>query len=140
MKKESNLTSAEEAVKSIKSTEEKAEAAMKVAAGVVKKEKVEKTIKAVKDTAKNVKSKATKVATAATTVAKKTRTKKIDTAFYVQYNGKEINKNTILEKVNAEWIKTHKLSELKTLEVYLKVEDDTAYCLVNGEIKIDLKL
>ncbi|MBU3146220.1 DUF6465 family protein [Clostridium sp. CF012] len=145
MKKDSNLTSAKEAVKStaekvIKSTEEKAEAAIKLASDVVKKENVEKTINAVKDTAKNVKSKATKVATAATTAAKKTRAKKVDVAFYVQYQGKEISKHAILEKIHDEWVKSNKLSELKTLDVYLKVEDDTAYCLVNGEIKIELKL
>lgn len=145
MKKDSNLTSAKEAVKStaekvIKSTEETAEAAKKMASDVVKKEKVEKTINAVKDTAKSVKSKATKAATAATTAAKKTIAKKVDVAFYVQYHGKEISKHTILEKIHDEWVKSHKPSELKTLDVYLKVEDDTAYCLVNGKIKIDLKL
>lgn len=149
MKKNSNLTSAKEAVKStaekvIKSTEEKAEAAIKVASNVVKKENVEKTINVMKDTAKNVKSKATKAATAATTVAttaaKKTRTKKVDVAFYVQYQGKEISKHAILEKIHDEWVKSHKLSELKTVDIYFKVEDDTAYCLVNGEINIDLKL
>ena len=42
--------------------------------------------------------------------------------------------------IHDEWIKSHKITELKTLEVYLKVEDDTAYCLVNGKIKIDLNL
>jgi len=134
MKKDSNLTSAKEAVKStagkvIKSTED-------MVSDVVKKESVEKTINAVKDTAKSVKAKATKAATA----AKKTIAKKVDVAFYIQYQGKEISREIILEKIHEEWIKSHKISELKTLEVYLKVEDDTAYCLVNGKIKIDLKL
>ena len=128
MKTDSNLTSAKEALKStaekvIKSTEET-------------KENVGKTINAVKDTAKSVKSKATKV----TTAAKKTIAKKIDVGFYVQYHGKEVSKKTILEKIYEEWVKSHKISELKTLSVYIKVEEDTAYCLVNGEIKIDLKL
>ncbi|MBZ9636339.1 DUF6465 family protein [Clostridium sp. FP1] len=134
--------SAKESVKSkaekvIKSTEE---TAIKVASDVVKKENVEKTINAVKDTAKNVKAKATKAATVATTAAKKTIAKKVDVSFYVQYQGKEVSKHTILEKIHDEWVKSHKLSELKTLDVYLKVEDDTAYCLVNGKINIDLKL
>lgn len=128
MKKDSNLTSAKEAVNST--------AAIEVASDVVKKENVEKTINAVKNVAKNVKTKATKASTA----AKKTIGKKVDVAFYVQYQGKEISKHTILEKIHDEWVKSHKLSELKTLEIYFKVEDDTAYCLVNGETKIDLKL
>lgn len=143
MKKDNTLTTAKEAVRStaekvIKSTEETAEATMKMASDA--KENVGKTINAVKGKAKDVKSKATKVASAASTAARKTIAKKVDIAFYVQYQGKEISKQTILEKIHDEWIKSHKLSEIKTLEVYLKVEDDTAYCLVNGEIKIDLKL
>ncbi|GCD12047.1 DUF6465 family protein [Clostridium tagluense] len=142
MKKNSDLISAKESVKSkaekvIKSTEE---TAIKVASDVVKKENMEKTINAVKATAKNVKAKATKAATVATTAAKKTIAKKVDVSFYVQYQGKEVSKHTILEKIHDEWVKSHKLSELKTLDVYLKVEDDTAYCLVNGKINIDLKL
>ncbi|MCB2300518.1 DUF6465 family protein [Clostridium tagluense] len=142
MKKNSDLISVKESVKLkaekvIKSTEE---TAIKVASDVVKKENMEKTINAVKDTAKNVKAKATKAATVATTAAKKTIAKKVDVSFYVQYQGKEVSKHTILEKIHDEWVKSHKLSELKTLDVYLKVEDDTAYCLVNGKINIDLKL
>ena len=86
--------------------------------------------------AKNVKTRATK----ATNAAKKTISKKIDVGFYVQYHGKEISKKTILEKIYEEWVKSHKISELKTLSVYIKVEEDTAYCLVNEEIKIDFKL
>ncbi|MBU3175537.1 hypothetical protein KPL47_04065 [Clostridium estertheticum] len=105
------------------------------------KENVEKTISVVKDIAKNVKSKATKVTTAAKkTAAKRTIAKKIDVGFYVQYQGKEISKGTILEEVYKEWTKSHKITELKTLDVYIKVEEDIAYCLVNGEIKIDIKL
>ncbi|MGV8982029.1 DUF6465 family protein [Clostridium sp.] len=128
MKKDSNLTSAKEALmataeKVIKSTEET-------------RENVGKTINSVKDTAKSAKTRVTK----ATTTAKKTIAKKIDVGFYVQYHGKEISKKTILEKVYEEWVKSHKISELKTLSVYIKVEEDTAYCLVNEEIKIDFKL
>ncbi|MFT5874230.1 MAG: hypothetical protein ACI8WT_003191 [Clostridium sp.] len=107
----------------------------------VAKEKVDKTINTVKGIAKNVKSKATKASTSAKkTVAKRTIAKKIDVGFYVQYKGKEISKQTILEKVYEEWVKSHKITELKTLDVYIKVEEDIAYCMVNGEIKMDLKL
>jgi len=145
MKKDNTLTSAKEAVKSTaekvkKSTEETAEAAMKMASNAVNKENVEKKINAVKDTAKSVKEKATKATSAVKTAAKKTLSKKVDVEFYVQYHGKEISKNAILEMIHEEWIKTHKISELKTLDVYFKIEDNTAYCLVNGKINIDLKL
>jgi len=95
----------------------------------------------VKGIAKNVKTKAKSATSAAKkTVAKRTIAKKINVGFYVQYQGKEVSKETVLEKVYEEWIKSHKITELKTLDVYIKVEEDIAYCLVNGEIKIDLKL
>ncbi|MGV8983602.1 DUF6465 family protein [Clostridium sp.] len=106
----------------------------------ITKENVEKTISAVKDIARNVKSKATRVARVTATVAKKTVTKKTDVVFYVQYQGKEVSNQSIQEKMCDEWLKSHKISEIKTLDIYLKVEEDTAYCLVNGEINIDLKL
>jgi hypothetical protein len=118
MKKDNTLNLAKETLKST------AEGAIKIAIS----------------TAKNVKRKATRVATTASIGVKNTVTKKVDVAFYVQYHGKEIGKEKIIEKVYATWVKSHKLSEIKTLEIYFKVEDDTAYCLVNGEINIDLKL
>ena len=95
-----------------------------------------KTLDALKNTAKNVRAKASK----ATTATKKRTDKKNDVAFYVQYQGKEVCKQTIIEKVHKEWEKSHKLSEIITLEVYLKVEEDTAFCLINGEININIKL
>lgn len=141
MKKENTLNSAKKTLRSttekiINSTEETAESARKIASDVVTKGNVQKTLDALKNTAKNVKAKATK----ATTSAKKRADKKNDVAFYVQYQGKEFCKQTILDKVNEEWSKFHKLSEIKTVEVYLKVEEATAYCLINGKININLKL
>ena len=130
MEKDNTLTSDKESV----SSEE--EVAITKASDIITKENVGKTIRAVKDLAKNVKSKATRVANA----AKKTVAKKIDVVFYVQYQGKEVCNQKIQEKIYEEWLKSHKLSEIKTLDVYLKVEDDTVYCLINGEINIDLKL
>jgi len=112
------------------------EEAITIASDIISKENVEKTINAVKDIAKNVKAKANRAATS----AKKTFAKKIDASFYVQYQGKEVFQQTILEKLYDEWLKSNKLSEIKTIDIYLKVEEDMAYCLINSEIKIDLKL
>ncbi len=134
MKKDKTLISAKEALRS--TTEE----VKKIGSSTVRNRNVQKTINAVKYTAKFVTSKATRAATKATTAAKKTLTKKGDVSFYVQYHGKEVSKETIIEKIHEEWVKSHKLSEIKTIEIYLKVEDNTAYCLVNEEINIDLKL
>ena len=130
MKKENTLTSAKEGVSS-----EKEVAITKISDNIIKKN-VKKTISAVKELAKNVKSKATRAANA----TKKTVAKKIDGTFYVQYQGKEVCNQKIQEKIYEEWLKSHKLSEIKTLDIYLKVEEDTAYCLINGEINIELKL
>ena len=85
MEKNNTLISAKEIMKP---TEEAA----------ITKENLEKTINAVKDIVKNVKSKATRAATVATTAAKKTIAKKIDVAFYVQYQGKEICNKTNTRK------------------------------------------
>jgi len=134
MKSDNTLASAKEAVSV--ATED----AITIVSDATK-ENVEKTINVVKDIAKNVKSKATKATTSAKkTVAKKTIAKRVNIAFYVQYQGKEVSKETILEKIQDEWMKSHTLSEIKTLDIYLNVDEDTAYCLVNGEIKIDIKL
>ncbi|MCB2339851.1 DUF6465 family protein [Clostridium estertheticum] len=134
MEKDNTLTSDK------KATSEGTEEAITIVSDVTK-ENVEKTINGVKDVAKNVKSKAKKVTTAVKkTAAKRTISKKIDVGFYVQYQGKEISKGTILEEVYKEWTKSHKITELKNLDVYIKVEEEIAYCLVNGEIKINIKL
>ncbi|MCB2307478.1 DUF6465 family protein [Clostridium estertheticum] len=134
MEKDNTLTSDK------KATGEGTEEAITIVSDVTK-ENVGKTISVVKDVAKNVKSKAKKVTTGVKkTAAKRTISKKIDVGFYVQYQGKEISKGTILEEVYKEWTKSHKITELKTLDVYIKVEEDIAYCLVNGEIKINIKL
>lgn len=112
----------------------------------ITKENVEKSIKTLKNIVNNVKSKATEasVATKKTvvnkTIAKKTLAKKTDVNFYVQYQGKEVSNQLIQEKICHEWLKSNKLSEIKTLDIYLKVENNIAYCLVNGEIKIEVKL
>ncbi|MEK6266717.1 MAG: DUF6465 family protein [Clostridium sp.] len=94
---------------------------------------VKETLDALKNAAKTVRAKTT-------TYAKKRVNKKNDVLFYIQYQGKEVCKQTIIEKVHKEWAKSHKLSEIITLEIYLKVEEDTAYCLINGDININIKL
>jgi len=138
MEKDNTLASTKEAISM--GTEE----AITIVSDAAK-ENVEKTINVVKDIAKNVKSKANNVSSKVTTkvkktVAKRSIAKKIDVGFYVQYQGKEVSKRTILEDVYEEWTKSHKITELKTLDVYIKVEEEIAYCLVNGEIKIKIKL
>ena len=55
---------------------------------------------------------------------------------YLQYQGKEINKDALIEKVHTAWTGEHgkKLSEIKDITLYLKPEDNAAYYVVNGDI------
>ena len=137
MKREKAISTAKEAVN--KSVEETAAAVKKVSEAVTK-ENIEKTLDAVKKTAQTVKTRATKAAESATTTVKKTAPpKKLDTKFYIQYGSKEISEEVLLDKFKETWLKEHKINEIKTLDLYYKVEDETAYFLVNGETEINIK-
>lgn len=137
MKKEKAISTAKEAVN--KSVEETAAAVKKVSEAVTK-ENIEKTIDAVKKTAQTVKTRATKAAESATTTVKKTAPpRKLDPNIYIQYGSKEISKEVLLDKFKETWIKEHKINEIKTLDLYYKVDDDTAYFLVNGTIEINIQ-
>lgn len=56
---------------------------------------------------------------------------------YLQYMGKEINQNDIIEEVKKIWTEQlgKKASEMKTLAVYLKPEENTAYYVINDEVR-----
>ena len=52
----------------------------------------------------------------------------------VQYGGKEIFTDNLLEEVKKVWVEQFegKLSEIKTIELYIKSEESKAYFVVNG--------
>ncbi len=85
------------------------------------------TVKAAKETA------AKTTAAAKETVEKKTTLKK---TVYLQYLGKEIDQQDIEEKVKSIWTETmgKKVSEMKSLTLYLKPEENKAYYVINDEI------
>ena len=64
---------------------------------------------------------------------KKTTLKK---TVYLQYLGKEIDQQDIEEKVKSIWTATmgKKVSEMKSLTLYLKPEENKAYYVINDEI------
>jgi len=68
---------------------------------------------------------------------KKTTTKSKDMLskrkVFIQFWGKEVEETALLEQFKGQWKKEHNLSEVKDLRVYLKVEEETAYFVVNGE-------
>ncbi|MFA9398471.1 MAG: DUF6465 family protein, partial [Clostridiaceae bacterium] len=55
-------------------------------------------------------------------------------------SGKEFCEDDIYEMFKKIWLEDHKLSDIKELKTYIKLEDDTAYCVVNGDITVPIKL
>lgn len=52
---------------------------------------------------------------------------------YVEYLGKQIAAKDVLEAAKEAFVKAHKDVEIKTIEVYIKLEESAAYYVVNGE-------
>lgn len=113
---------AEEAVEAVKEAPKMA--AEKVA------EAVGKTKAAVKKAEK-----ATKEA-AAKTPAKRTTRSAVAETVYLQYLGKEINKDDVLKQVKEIWTKQlkRKVGEMKSVTLYLKPEENKAYYVINDEV------
>lgn len=89
-----------------------------------------------KTTAKKTTAKKT-TAKKETTTAKKTTTKKVvepSVSYVLQYSGKEVVTSNILETVKKIWVEKFqgKLEEIKTIELYIKPEENKAYFVVNG--------
>lgn len=75
---------------------------------------------------------------AAKEVAKRTATRKtaVKENVYLQYMGKEINKEDLLTQVKEIWTKEmgKKASEMKSVTLYLKPEENAAYYVVNDDV------
>ena len=94
------------------------------------KEAAKKVEEVTADTKKAVKSTAAKTATK--TAAKKAVVKE---TVYLQYMGKEINKEDIMKNVKEVWTKElkNKVGDMKSVTLYLKPEENKAYYVINGE-------
>lgn len=66
--------------------------------------------------------------------------KGFDKEFYIEYSGKQVSEEELIDKFKFQWTKTHELSEIKDLKVYYKVEEDTAYYTVNSNIYLSIKI
>ncbi|HIS30569.1 MAG TPA: hypothetical protein IAB44_03325 [Candidatus Limivivens intestinipullorum] len=118
---------AEKAVEvTVAAAEKVSETAAEVAEKVSAADLPAKAEKAVEKAAEKVPAKKT---TARRTAVKET--------VYLQYMGKEINQNDIIEEVKKIWTEQlgKKASEMKTLAVYLKPEENTAYYVINDEVR-----
>lgn len=74
---------------------------------------------------------------------KKPETKKAvetKTTVVVEFYGKQVNTEDIVAKAEKAYRDAHEDVEIKTLEVYVKPEEDAAYYVVNGEGSDDFKV
>jgi len=86
------------------------------------------TVKAEKAPAKKAASK--KAAATTETKAKKEKSQNV----YIQFAGKEILTADILQQVKQAWIQEgHRVSSVKSLDVYVKPEESAAYYVINGK-------
>jgi hypothetical protein len=66
---------------------------------------------------------------------KKTSVKKKEpeVSFFLEYSGKQVAAGEVLEAVKKDYLSKHEDAEVKTLEIYIKPEEDTVYYAVDGE-------
>ena len=133
VKKTAPAKAAETAAALVKDAAEKAEPA--------KTAPVKEAVKEDKAPAK--KAAAPKKAAAKTTTTKTAKTVKEAASqnVYIQFAGKEVKTEELVEQVKALWTaQGHRVSSIKSLEVYVKPEDAAAYYVINGKEngKIDL--
>jgi len=64
----------------------------------------------------------------------KSKIKVIPNKIYLQYAGKEIEEDVLMEKFKFEWCEEHKMSDIKNLKIYYKIDDEKAYFVANEEI------
>lgn len=121
------------------------------------KENLKKNIVELKDAATDVSKTTAKTVKKVSESAKKTITKTsddlakavktnisniigFDKKLYIEYYGKKVSEDELVERFKLEWTKSHKLSEIKDLKVYYKIEEDTAYYLVNDKETLSIKI
>ena len=122
----------------VEKTVHAAEAAIEKTAQTAAKTKsaAAKTVKTATQTAEKAVKAAEKTVKAAEEAVKNAPVKKtIKELVYLQYLGKEISKDDLMERVKAIWTGElgKKASEIKSITLYLKPEENAAYFVVNGE-------
>ena len=54
---------------------------------------------------------------------------------FVQYDGKQVEEKEIVASVKAAWTEAgNKVGDIKTMEVYVKPEENAIYYVVNGDV------
>lgn len=111
----------EEVTKAVKETAEKVANAVE--------EKAEDVVDIVEDKVADVVEEAKEVVKK----AKKAATKKeVKTTLFVEYYGKQVEDKAIIASVKKAWTKSgHKVSDIKTMELYVKPEESAVYYVIN---------
>ena len=139
----SAVKTVQETAAKVEKSAEKAAVEAKATAAEVKataaevKEKAVRTTKAAAKTVKAAEAKAEKTVKAASEAVKKAPVKKaVKETVYLQYMGKEINKDDVMAQVKKIWTDelNKKASDLKEITLYLKTDDNAAYYVINGEV------
>ena len=150
-------TAENETVKVETKAAEKTTAAEKEAVKEVEKDVVKETAAAVEAPVKAEEKLAAKAAKTTRTTAKKTAAPKKEAAkkapakaakkeaeqeMILQFGGREIKEKDLYERIRQIWIEGYgkKADELKSLKVYVKPEEFTAYYVINDDVtgSIDL--
>ncbi len=131
-------TAENETVKVETKAAEKTTAAEKEAVKEVAKEVVKETAAAEEAPAKAEEKPAAKAAKTTRTTAKK----EAEQEMILQFGGREIKEKDLYERIQQIWIEGYgkKAEELKSLKVYVKPEEFTAYYVINDDVtgSIDL--
>lgn len=123
----------EDVVKVVEETAEKV--------GKVAEETAEKVAQVAEGVAEEVKKAAPKVAKkvggaakkASETVKKTAAKKDMKLNVILQYGEKEISEKDIVAAVKKEWTKgKNKIGDIKTMDLYMKPEDNAVYYVING--------
>ena len=74
--------------------------------------------------------------------AKAPAKKPLKETVYLQYMGKEIDKDDIIKRVKEVWTKElkNKIGDIHTLTLYFKPEENMAYYVINGDVTGSIEL
>ena len=79
------------------------------------------------------KTKAAKKAEAKKTAKKPAAKKEIKVKAYVEYHGKKAEEKTMIADVKKAWTKSgRRVGDIKTMDLYIKPEEDAVYYVING--------
>ncbi|WP_079427296.1 DUF6465 family protein [Clostridium oryzae] len=60
---------------------------------------------------------------------------------FIQFNSYEVSEDHIIKALKENWLAQGKrVKDMKNVSIYFKVEDKTAYCVINGKEHIDIAL